>query len=104
MAKSKPEGKVTQKQMVRDALAAKGWKVPPLELQEYIKEAHGVELAINVISNYKSVIKKAEGAGGAPAPGKAAAAGLNMADLEAVKGLVNRLGAEQVKKLASMFE
>ena len=103
MAKGKREGKVTQKDMVREALDSKGWKVPPLDLQEFIKGKHGVELASNIISNYKSVIKKEDGLTDAP-PERGAAAGLNLADLEAVKGLVNRLGAEQVKRLAAMFE
>lgn len=112
MAKSKTDGKVTQKQMVRDALGEKGWQVPPLELQEYIKDKYEVELATNVISNYKSVIKKEDGTSGTSnisvavgaKLGRKAAVGLDMADLEAVKGLVSRLGAEQVKKLAAMFE
>ena len=109
MAKSKPDGKVTQKQMVRDALGEKGWQVPPLELQEYIKDKYETELATNVISNYKSVIKKEDGTSGASDAGatklgRKVVGGLDMADLEAVKGLVSRLGAEQVKKLAAMFE
>lgn len=107
MAKGKRAGKVTQKDMVREALGEKGWKVPTVELQTCIKDKHGVELPINIISNYKSQIKKAEGLGAArpaAAPGRKAAAGLNLADIEAVKGLVKRLGSEQVQQLAAMFE
>ncbi|MDY3551072.1 hypothetical protein R5W24_000146 [Gemmata sp. JC717] len=109
MARSKSDGKVTQKQMVRDALGEKGWSVSPTELQTYIREKYDVELPNNVISNYKSNIKKEDGAGGAsvtpaPSPVYRSTGGLDMTDVEAVKGLVTRLGAAQVKKLAEMFE
>ncbi|AWM38650.1 hypothetical protein GobsT_31690 [Gemmata obscuriglobus] len=107
MARSKSDGKVTQKQMVRDALGEKGWAVSPTELQAYIRDKYDVELPNNVISNYKSNIKKEDGAGGAsvtPPPVHRSTGGLDMTDVEAVKGLVTRLGAAQVKKLAEMFE
>lgn len=93
---------MTQKQMVRAALGDKGWEAPPLELQTFIKDRFQVELPTNIISNYKSVIKKEDGAGGAKPAAARAAGGMKLADLEEVKGLVNRLGADQVKKLVEM--
>jgi len=104
MAKGKREGKVTQKAIVQAALDDKGWEAGPLELQGVIQEKFGVELAANIISNYKSVIKRDGGKAIAGKRGRKP--GAQFSDLEAVRGLVTRLGAEQVKKLvdvATMF-
>jgi hypothetical protein len=104
MARGKSAGKVTQKAMVQAAIGEKGWEAGPQELQAVIKDKFGVELAANIISNYKSVIKRA---GGKAAGGKRGRKpGAQFSDLEAVRGLVTRLGADQVKKLvdvAGMF-
>lgn len=108
MARGKRTGKVTQRAMVEEALDAKGMDAGPTELGEVIKAKHGVELPNNVISNYKSNIKK-DAAGGKPAKATAGAkrgrkAGPQFTDLEAVRGLVSRLGADQVKKLVEMAD
>ncbi len=110
----KPNGATTQKSMVEAAINELGWKAGPKELQPVIKEKFQVDLPTAIISNYKSVLKKASGKGGkpkgkpGPKPGaKAARTGaLEFTDLQAVRGLVDKLGAEQVKKLvdvATMF-
>jgi hypothetical protein len=70
-------------------------------LKPVIKEKFNTELPNNVISNYKSVLKREGGKGGSGKRGRKAA-GLQFSDLEEVRGLVNRLGAEQVKKLVDM--
>ena len=102
MAKGKREGKVTQKAMVSAALQEKGWDAGPLELQAVIKDKFNVDLAANIISNYKSVIKREGGkTAGAKRGRKPGAA---FADLEAVRGLVSRLGADQVKELVEVAE
>lgn len=109
MAKGKREGKVTQRAMVQAALDEKGADTGPQELQTVIRDKFGVELASNIISNYKSVIKR-EGRGGKTAAAgarrgrKPTAAGLQFSDFEAVRGLVSRLGSDQVKKLVEMAE
>lgn len=103
VAKSKREGKITQKVMVQAALDEKGWEAASTELQAFIKEKYNVELATNIISNYKSVIKKDGGKGGAKR-GRKPKVGVQFADLEAVQGMVSRLGADQVKKLVEMAE
>lgn len=109
MAKGKRDGKVTQKAMVEAALSDKGWEAPPLELQASIKEKYGVEMPTNYISNYKSQLKSAGAKDEAKPAGakrgrKPKAAGLQFADLEAVRGLVDRLGSAQVKELVAMAE
>ena len=102
MAKGKREGKVTQKAMVQAALAEKGWDAGPAELQAAIKDKFSVELPNNVISNYKSVLKREGGKGTGAKRGRKP--GPEFADLEAVRGMVTRLGAEQVKKLVDMAQ
>ena len=104
MARGKREGKVSQKTMVETALNEKGWEAGPQELQPLIKEKFGKELPANVISNYKSVLKRDGGKTAVGKRGRKPSA--QFSDLEAVRGLVTRLGAEQVKKLvdvATMF-
>jgi hypothetical protein len=98
-------GKVTQKQMVKAALDEKGWGAGPTELQPVIVEKFNVELSNQVISNYKSQLKREGGeAPAGPPRNGSASGGMTIADLEAVKGLMSRLGAEQVRKLVEMAE
>jgi hypothetical protein len=102
VAKGKREGKVTQKAMVQAALHEKGADAGPSELQAVIKEKFNVDLSNNVISNYKSIIKRE---GGASAGAKRVRKpGPEFKDLEAVRGLVTKLGADQVKKLVEMAD
>ncbi len=103
MAKAKPEGKVTQKAMVQAALSDKGWDAGPSELQTVIRDKFGTELATNIISNYKSVIKR-EGGGGGNGARRGRKASVQFSDLEAVRGLVTRLGSDQVKKLVELAD
>ncbi len=109
MARGKREGKITQKGMVQAALDEKGMDAGPQELGEVIKARFNVELANNIISNYKSVIKR-EGKGGKPVAKAATGAkrgrkgGPQFTDFEAVRGLVSKLGADQVKKLVDMAD
>jgi hypothetical protein len=104
MAKGKREGKVTQKAMVQAALQEKGWDAGPQELQAVILEKFKVEMPANYISNYKSQLKGAAGKGGASAGGgrRGRKAGAQFSDLEAVRGLVTRLGADEVKELVDV--
>ena len=101
MAKGKREGKVTQKAMVQAAIQEKGWDAGPQDLQTVIKEKFNTDLPNNVISNYKSILKR-EGGKVTPAGKRGRKPGPAFADFEAVRGLVNKLGADQVKKLVDM--
>jgi len=110
--------KVNKMEMVRNAVKELGIEAKPLEIQEHIKDRYGIEIPTQVVSNYKFQIGKS---GGKP-PGKpgprpqvnpqpAAAvpvarptptAGITLVDVAAVRELVNRLGVEQVQKLAEV--
>ncbi len=103
----KPNGSTTQKDMVEAALNEVGWDAMPQDLQPVILEKFKTELTTQVISNYKSKLKSESGKGGKPKgrkPGRKT--GPQFEDLQAVRGLVDKLGADQVKKLvdgATMF-
>jgi hypothetical protein len=62
MAKQKAEGKITQKEAVKQAIAA--GKDSPTDGVPYIKEKFGITLNNGAFSTIKSQLKKASG----PAP------------------------------------
>jgi hypothetical protein len=107
VARGKREaGKMSQKAMVQTALSELGAGAKPQPIQEFIKSKFNTDLAANVISNYKSVLKREGGKGGKSAGGakRGRKPGAQFSDLEAVRGLVTRLGADQVKKLVEMAD
>lgn len=101
-------GGESQADMVRVALGELGPKAKPQAIQDFIKERFGREVTKGIISNYKSTMKKKgliPGRRGPGRPAKAAAAGgtVRIDDLEAVRGLVSRIGAEQVVRLVKVL-
>ena len=114
MAKAKSDdGSMNKRQLVQAAFEAKG-DISPGDLQAYISATYGQELPINIISSYKSQIKKTLGLGrknkkrgrkaGAAAAPKAASGSnmVNLGDLEAVNAMVRRIGADKVIALANL--
>ncbi|MBA2227363.1 MAG: hypothetical protein WHU94_12630 [Thermogemmata sp.] len=93
-AESGEKRSISQMQMVRLAMQAKGPDAKPGELQEYILNEFHHELPTNLISNYKSQIKRQSG-GGRRQP--------QIEDLETVRNLIKRLGADQVKRLVDVL-
>ena len=110
MTKGKSEAggvKMTQKDMVSAAIEELGEGAKPQPMQAFIKETFNVDLAANIISNYKSVLKRKGATTGTSAGAGAKRgrkAGAQFADLEAVRGLVSRLGAAQVKELVEVAD
>jgi hypothetical protein len=99
---SRSEGgdkKPSQMSMVRSAMEEIGNDAKPLTMQAHIKSKFGAELPANIISNYKSQIKRKNGASG---PGRGRRAGLQVEDFEAIRSLVKRLGADQVKRMVEV--
>ncbi|HUR54151.1 MAG TPA: hypothetical protein VMZ71_08470 [Gemmataceae bacterium] len=111
MAKAKGgDGDVNKMGMVREALEALGYDAKPAKIDEYIKEKHNYEVPKAIISSYKSLLKNKKGKGGGggakrgPKPRAAGGgAGIQLADLATVRGLVSRLGAAQVKQLVDVL-
>ena len=104
MAKSKSESsdkKPSQMGMVRTALQELGGDPKPLDMQAHIKSKFDVVLPPNIISNYKSQIKRRNGTIGS---GRGRRAGLQIEDFETIRKLVKRLGADQVRRLVEVVE
>ena len=117
MARTRAEnGGVSQADMVREALAALGADAKPRAIQEFVQQKHGKELSRIIISNYKSNMKKGRlgglnggGVGGGgrrrgrPPAGGGDGGSVRLEDLEAVRGLVGRLGADNVRRLVEVL-
>ena len=102
------KNKVTIVSMVRSALEELGPDAKPLAIQDNIKTKFGKELSTTIISNYKSNMKKNAGGvkkkGGPGRPPKSATAGsIAIQDIEALKALVEKMGAASVKALLSIM-
>lgn len=115
-------GTISKVEAVRRALAA--GKQSPEEGVSYIEEKFGIGMDRQHFSSVKSQLKKKEGSGEAPegrldrkpreaaapmesraaAPQTAPVAGDMVDDLAAVKHLVQKLGADQVRKIVGLFE
>jgi hypothetical protein len=104
MAKAKEDGekKVSQKKMVQAALDHCGPDAKPGEMGSYIMETFKTDLAPNIISNYKSQIKREGSLPGASAGRTRKSGSLQIEDFETVRNLVERLGATQVKKIVDV--
>ena len=73
---------------------------------EHIKTKFNREIPTNIISNYKSQLKRKGLSSGTGRRGRKPGGGngsLRLEDLEVVRGLVTRLGAEQVRRLVGVF-
>jgi hypothetical protein len=102
VAKTKTDDKEpNMMDMVRDAMNVLGSDAKPLAMQAHIKQKFDKVLPTQIISNYKFQVRKQAGAktrGRRPAT----AGGLKIEDFEAVRGLVTRLGADQVKRIVDV--
>jgi hypothetical protein len=104
------KGKTDEKEpnmmdMVRAAMGELGMGAKPLALQAHIKEKFGKDMTTQMISNYKFQVRKQGGVKGGRGRGRravAAVGGLQIEDFEAVRGLVSRLGADQVKRIVDV--
>ena len=101
-------------------MAALGPDAMPLAIQGYVKEHFAIAISTAVISDYKKKLKaKAKKKAAprptkqpapqplvrlAPTPAKAPAKdGISLQDIEAVQGLVGRVGADQLKGLIDVL-
>jgi hypothetical protein len=109
---------ITKMEAVRRALKAMGRDAKPAAMQPFIKREFGVEMSTDHISTYKGSILKAAGktkkaamkqptAAAAVTP-KAevkpvAVGGVSLHDLQVVKDLVGRVGANALRALIDLF-
>ena len=119
----KATGGVNKMEAVRQVIAKHGKDTMPVEIAKFVKDEHGADMSSDMASTYKSAVLKELGQGGkrkgkrGPKPGwkKAGAAddakaatqtgggGISIEDIEAVKKLCDRMGAEKVRQLAQVL-
>ncbi|OAI50724.1 hypothetical protein AYO44_05500 [Planctomycetaceae bacterium SCGC AG-212-F19] len=113
-----PKGKTATKKLnkmdaMRQTVAKLGKDASAKDLQDHLKKDHGVDMSTEMVYTYKAnVVRelggKRKGKRRGPKPGKKApvsngAGGITMQDIEAVKAIVDRLGAEKVSQLAGVL-
>src|SRR5713101_7477509 len=97
---------MSKMEAVRRALGHLGADAKPLSVQPYILKECGVTMDTNMISSYKSFVNK-QGASKSRVTrhaGRGAAVDLCLEDIQAVKELTGRIGADKVRELAELFE
>jgi hypothetical protein len=101
-------GAVTQMSAVRESLKELGYDAETQRLHDHILSKYSLDIENNKISSYKSTIRKHAGykstrgrkAGGRVA---AAAAGIGVEDIRAVKALAARIGANRLRDLIDVL-
>jgi hypothetical protein len=100
---------ISKTEMVKRALGTLGFDAKPLELKAHIKKEFGTDMDPQHISNYKSNLKKTKSKPG-PKKGRpksasvaAAVGGFSLQDIEAVKEVADRIGADKVRQLVEVF-
>ena len=105
---------ITKQEAVRRALKAMGRAATPSQMQPYIKENFGIDMSTDHISTSKGIIlhpkkkggkgaKKPAAQGAEPTEGDGKEAGLPLDDILFIKGLVGRLGPDQLHTLIDAF-
>jgi hypothetical protein len=104
-------GRTNKMECVRQVLHEFGNKTPPKQIQEHLKSKFGLSMDTKMISTYKgSILKSGRMSGVMRRPGARPAAraaghngGLSVNDIRAVRELVGRIGADNVRELTAMF-
>jgi hypothetical protein len=112
MARGQMAGeKISKMEAVRQSLSELGADAKPLEIKDHLKSRFGITMEPNMISNYKSMIKSGGSKSslirrprGRPASAGAAGGGFSIEDIQAVKEVADRIGADKVMKLAAVLE
>jgi len=90
---------------VRRTLATLGSDAKPKAIQAHLKKEFGIKMEPNVISNYKSTIRSGGNKSaviGRPAATKSAE-GFTLAEIQAVKEVADKIGADKVRQLAGVL-
>jgi hypothetical protein len=102
-------GKISGMKAVRQTLETLGYDIKTQAAKDHIQKEFGLDLSNNKISAYKSKLRSDAGLtrprGGRAngARGGAAGAALQVEDIQVVKELVGRLGANRVRELIAVF-
>ena len=102
-------GKISGMEAVRRTLKKLGYDVKTQTAKNHILEEFGLDLTNNKVSAYKSNIRrdagltKSRGAHANGARAGSSAGAFQMGDIQTVKELVGRLGANQVRELIAVL-
>ena len=114
MARGKSEGKVSKRKMVETAMEEHP-SAKPAQMREFIIERFGTEISAQMISSYRSNLRRgttgpARSASTATADsgakglsGLAPNATIGLRDLQAVRELISRLGAPQLQSIIKLL-
>jgi hypothetical protein len=112
---------ITKIEGVRRALAELGREAKPLQIQRFVKERFGIEMNTDHISTSKAdilrkmaskgkpAVKQPEASKAATPPGRPTRQGngqaskIRLQDIQAVKELVGRVGADQLRALIDVL-
>jgi hypothetical protein len=106
---SSAESKISKMEAVRRALAQLGSEAKPQEIQSFLKTNFRIDMGPNLISNYKSTLsRKAAGQSAiikkpAGVATLASSGGFSLEEIESVKEMVEKIGAERVQQLAEVL-
>ncbi|HET6576590.1 MAG TPA: hypothetical protein VFG68_23530 [Fimbriiglobus sp.] len=101
MAKTK--GGPSKADMIRDAIQeTKG--APPKEMQRYIADKYKTTISTTMISSYKSNFKRKKGGGRRRRRSSSPAeTGIGLKDLTTLRGLIDRVGAPQLRSVIEVL-
>jgi hypothetical protein len=99
---------MTKFEAVRRALAELGTDAMPLTIKVYLKKNFGVDMEPQNISNYKSTLKATERRVSnrrreAKGAADASTGGFSLEEIQAVKEVADRIGADKVRQLAQVL-
>ncbi len=113
MGRTRADGKVSKRKMVEDAMAELG-DVKPAQMREHILEKHQVDIPAQMISSYRSGLKRGTLGGakprpeGAPSPGPGRPRGsgggapegsVTYRDLATIRDLIARHGVGELQSI-----
>jgi hypothetical protein len=111
-------GEVSKMDAVRSALETQGKRAKPKAIVAFVKDRYGMDLSLNLVNNYKHhLVKKGVGKGrrgrrpkaeqaataSTPAAKRGNGGAISLRDIDAVKQLTDRVGAESLHSLIDML-
>jgi adenylate kinase family enzyme len=102
------EPQISKMDAMRQAIKELGYDAKTVKYQRLLKSRFGLVIDTNTVSNYKSSIKREQAKKSAliPTPAAIPAAsvlGFSLDEIEAVKELADKIGAEKVKQLVEVL-
>ena len=93
---------------MRRALAELGGDAQNQDIHKFLKSQLSIDMDLKMISGYKTYLKAASKSAAvrkpaAPAAVPVVADGITLADVRAVKEVVNKIGADKVRSLAAVL-